>query len=352
MNAHVLHLPTMSQAEACVRQRIGAGLSLAFNLESQPGRLDLHLLHGPVQDRDYAGFECASGALRLSEAQALLGLLSSCPALLPPSDSDAQEHHWYWQLYNHYLSAELQALFGALQPQPVTSQTGQLCAVLQVRCNGLQVCARLQASAPTLLGLLERGQWQPASPEADFNLPLVTALTLGQLRLTRAELAGLRRGDVLLPEQALFSPEGRGTLQLGNWRLGLAQTPDHPLCFTLTQMESHPMNAPIDHFSAGDADHPLHFEQLDEMLHDHEAAPQHDMALFDDLALNLSLRAGHLSLSLGQMRSLAVGSVLTFSGCAPGQAMLYYGERVLGHGELVNVEGRLGLQITRLEALR
>lgn len=341
----------MSQAEASARQRIGAGVSLAFSLDGEPGRLDLHLLHNAGQARDYTGFECATGVLQLSDAEALLSLLSSCPALLP-ADGNAQEHHWYWQLYNHYLSPELQALFGALQPHPAPLPQARLCAVLQVRCNSLQVCARLQAAPETLLGLLQRGNWQASGQAADFNLPLLSALTLGRLSLTRAELASLRPGDVLLPEQALFSPEGIGTLQLGAWHLGLAQMPDHPQCFTLTQMENHPMNAPIDHFSAGDADHSLRLDELDEILHDTQAAAQNDMALFDDLPLNLSLRAGQLSLSLGQMRSLAVGSVLTFSGCAPGQAMLYYGERVLGHGELVNVEGRLGLQITRLEALR
>ncbi|WP_277394973.1 FliM/FliN family flagellar motor switch protein [Pseudomonas viridiflava] len=47
-----------------------------------------------------------------------------------------------------------------------------------------------------------------------------------------------------------------------------------------------------------------------------------------------------------------MGSVLTFNGCTPGHAMLHHGERVLAHGELVDVEGRLGLQITRMEALR
>lgn len=77
--------------------------------------------------------------------------------------------------------------------------------------------------------------------------------------------------------------------------------------------------------------------------------PEGDLSRFDDLPLALTLRAGSLNLSLGQLRNLGVGSVLTFSGCVPGQATLCQGERPLAHGELVEIDGRLGLQITRLE---
>lgn len=67
-----------------------------------------------------------------------------------------------------------------------------------------------------------------------------------------------------------------------------------------------------------------------------------------DLPLALTLRCGQLTLTLGQLRELGSGSVLEINGVAPGQATLCYGERVVAEGELVDVDGRLGLQITRL----
>ena len=68
----------------------------------------------------------------------------------------------------------------------------------------------------------------------------------------------------------------------------------------------------------------------------------------EDLNLELTLRCGTLQLNLGQLRRLAEGVVLEISGIAPGHATLCHGERILAEGELVDVDGRLGLQITQM----
>ncbi|WP_062381831.1 FliM/FliN family flagellar motor switch protein [Pseudomonas abietaniphila] len=68
----------------------------------------------------------------------------------------------------------------------------------------------------------------------------------------------------------------------------------------------------------------------------------------DQLSMALTLRCGTLTMSLGELRRVAAGTVLEVSGITPGYATLCHGERVLAEGELVDVEGRLGLQITRM----
>ncbi|EJO94617.1 type III secretion protein HrcQb [Ectopseudomonas mendocina DLHK] len=69
------------------------------------------------------------------------------------------------------------------------------------------------------------------------------------------------------------------------------------------------------------------------------------------LPLQLTLRCGQLTLSVDQLRQLGSGSVLEIHGVAPGHATLCHGEHVVGEGELVDVDGRLGLQITRMATL-
>ncbi|WP_019411291.1 FliM/FliN family flagellar motor switch protein [Pseudomonas psychrophila] len=66
------------------------------------------------------------------------------------------------------------------------------------------------------------------------------------------------------------------------------------------------------------------------------------------LNLELTLRCGHINLSLSALQHLAPGSVLGISGVTPGHATLCHGERVVAHGELVEVDGHLGLHITRV----
>ncbi|KPB77015.1 FliM/FliN family flagellar motor switch protein [Pseudomonas cannabina] len=75
---------------------------------------------------------------------------------------------------------------------------------------------------------------------------------------------------------------------------------------------------------------------------------QDESPALDSLELELTLRCGELRLTLAELRRLDAGSVLEVSGVAPGHATLCHGEQVVAEGELVDVEGRLGLQITRL----
>ncbi|WP_223536870.1 FliM/FliN family flagellar motor switch protein [Pseudomonas sp. GL-B-16] len=76
-----------------------------------------------------------------------------------------------------------------------------------------------------------------------------------------------------------------------------------------------------------------------------------EFASLANLPLELTLRCGQLSLSLGELRRLSNGTVLVATGVTPGFATLCHGERVVAEGELVDVDGRLGLQITRMASL-
>lgn len=75
-----------------------------------------------------------------------------------------------------------------------------------------------------------------------------------------------------------------------------------------------------------------------------QAAP----SALQSLALDLTLRCGALKLTLGELQRLSAGSIIEVSGIAPGHATLCHDERVVAEGELVDVDGRLGLEITRL----
>ncbi|AHL34295.1 type III secretion system protein [Pseudomonas brassicacearum] len=66
------------------------------------------------------------------------------------------------------------------------------------------------------------------------------------------------------------------------------------------------------------------------------------------VTLALTVRCGEVKLSLEALGRLAAGSVVDVTGMAPGAATLCHEERVVAYGELVDVDGRLGMQITRL----
>lgn len=93
-----------------------------------------------------------------------------------------------------------------------------------------------------------------------------------------------------------------------------------------------------------------HDEEQETACHESEL-PESDTPAPDpleQLPLELTLRCGNLILTLSELRRLASGTVLEVSGITPGHATLCHGERVVAEGELVDVDGRLGLLITRM----
>jgi type III secretion protein Q len=91
--------------------------------------------------------------------------------------------------------------------------------------------------------------------------------------------------------------------------------------------------------------------QDDATSYDEFVPPPAELDPVAHLPLDLTVRCGQLNLSLGQLRQLSSGTVLVANGVTPGFATLCHGERVVAEGELVEVDGRLGLQITRTAAL-
>ncbi|KAA8712079.1 FliM/FliN family flagellar motor switch protein [Pseudomonas cannabina] len=88
--------------------------------------------------------------------------------------------------------------------------------------------------------------------------------------------------------------------------------------------------------------------QDSEPADDEQSQPAPEPAAFESLALDLTLRCGQIKLTLAELRRLDAGTILEVAGIAPGYATLCHGERVVAEGELVDVDGRLGLQITRM----
>jgi len=89
-------------------------------------------------------------------------------------------------------------------------------------------------------------------------------------------------------------------------------------------------------------------QDADEPYEPQSAETQASLDSLDKLPLAVTLRCGSLELTLGDLRRIAAGTVLPVNGVTPGFATLCHGERVVAEGELVSVEGRLGLQITRM----
>ncbi|MBS1121060.1 MAG: type secretion system protein [Deltaproteobacteria bacterium] len=75
---------------------------------------------------------------------------------------------------------------------------------------------------------------------------------------------------------------------------------------------------------------------------------RHDMALPDDAHLELTVQLGTTHLSLRQIANLAVGQIISLGRPLAGPYDIRVGNRLLGQGELVDVDGELGVRIVSL----
>lgn len=153
------------------------------------------------------------------------------------------------------------------------------------------------------------------------TLPVAVTLWIGQTHLTPREFAQIEPGDILLlpPEWSaatarLTLRQGRRWLATGDLRRGQ---------FLIDRVLSTPMSEPV----ADPAPAPLN--------------P-------DDLEIRIDFDLGHLTLPLQELRALQPGYSFTLTRPGPQPVRIVAGHQVLGYGELVQIDERLGVRVTTL----
>jgi type III secretion protein Q len=327
-----LVLPSVAADGVSARRRLGRGLQLRFQVGGEEGQLRLEPGPAPAGVEPLC-FDTARGVVAFSDPGPLLSLLGECPLTLASTGNDVDA--WFWTLFEHHLSPQVRALFGHLRVLPYAQALNFGCRVY-VTLGASRAGGYLWLSADSFLALCAAGPWRPIAAAMPAQFQVEVLVTLGHLQLSVAQVSGLRPGDVVMLEQALFQVQGTGHVQVGRCRLqGRIDDETGPVCLTLTAIEETSVdnNIAAAH-DPGQEDEPV----MDVFGHEP----------FDELNMTLNVRCGTLNLTLGELRNLAPGAVLGVTGYAPGMAGLYYGDRPIGQGQLVEVDGRLGLQLSRV----
>ncbi|MGP2449439.1 FliM/FliN family flagellar motor switch protein [Pantoea stewartii subsp. indologenes] len=322
------HFPLVSRASMQSQNQLACKYSFPFTLGDEVGALSL--LPGHLSSPcALTHWSCALGNFSLGDGIPLLNMLS----LSPFTDQDVQSPACEWELilFNQYLSPELANLFGEIK-RCDRAENDVLSTRLIVRLGERRVEGRLYLSHTSLAHWLRQPGWQPQRYTLPDTLTYVRPLVLGRITLHTSQLHALQEGDVLVPPVNYFSPDGKGCVNIAGYELvGTLQLPHH---FVITHLERTALN-------------PYETEGSDAVSkREHLASDDHvSLAM---LPLSLEVRCGRTRLTLGELQHLQPGSVLTLDNMTPGEADLYYGETLIAQGELVDVEGQLGLQLTRL----
>lgn len=72
------------------------------------------------------------------------------------------------------------------------------------------------------------------------------------------------------------------------------------------------------------------------------------LAVLRKLAVSVEVRLGATTITIGELLDLQPGSVLALDRAADEPVELLVGEQVIARGELVSVEGEMGVRITEI----
>ena len=229
--------------------------------------------------------------------------------------------------------------------------TGVLLAVpARVELAGLEGWARLWTTPSRVDGSqLDASRVRETRP-LDRALAVELSLLVGTATLVAGEVAALEVGDVVLPEHWSARPasQSEAGISPGLWQgdARLVSVYGGPALLVALGSEvafrglerTSPVapRASIDVRGAGEQ------QGSDDMSANENAVPA------AEIPVELSVELGRLTMSVGELSALVPGSVLV-SGIPVGQPVtLRAGARVIARGELVVVDGELGVRISAL----
>lgn len=181
-----------------------------------------------------------------------------------------------------------------------------------------------EAIGAVLTTALERLPGAGSAPERWSGLPVELILGLGQSRLTAEEFRGLASGDiVLLPS----SMPVNAALEL------MLRRADQPLAVAHLQRGQ----LLIDRLVAAAMSEPVHTP-------DAPSAPLDP----DSLPIRIDFDLGSLTLPLRELRAIQPGYSFELDRPEAQAVRIVVGSRVIGHGELIQIDDRLGVRVTAL----
>lgn len=326
MNAQPLVLNKISHSAAQASTRIGAGCTLEFELKQAKGMLTLTPV-ATLNQEQLSKRMTPGGGICLNNVYGFIRMLTP----MPLQNDDQALKTLFWDLAISYLAAPLKPLLGNFaQLDDEVPDTGVSMECLfnwQIQCAEQIQAGQLSMSGDTLAYWLNQAPWQYQDPPAPKQLKLSIALILGRFELFCRAFKALEPGDVVFPQKPQFDTTGKGQITLGKQQVELQwQRSNEYQVTAITERAmttSEPTATPVE--------------------------PDDELDKFDDVELQFTIEAGQLSLPLKQLRTLSIGSILTAEGFTPGQAYLRHRNMVVGRGQLVDVDGRLGLQLQSVE---
>lgn len=184
------------------------------------------------------------------------------------------------------------------------------------------------------------------------HIELRFALTVARARLTRKELRGLRVGDVVIVDEASWRRgarsfraqlKARGAKRWRSWCTAVSDALEEVRQLTLEEFHLDPAPSPTIGsaiFGRAHARNAMATNESSDTLLD----------AFGDAPIDLSVEIAELRMPLEEVAALRVGSVIRTGKAIDDRVSLCVGERAIAEGELVDIDGEVGVRVLRLSS--
>ena len=332
---------SVSSDYADLTRMIGRGRQVRLPQLGDDAVLSLHL---PVAERQIADAEAltlvgSSGLFVLEQGMRLMRALTGIDL---SSEQDTFAERWEW------LQA---ALTGRLAGTPFDfadrilrgTQTDAASAFMlrfNLRTRHHAIITYANAGIAVWREILAKGDWeQERIPAQEYlDLPFAASIGIAKHTLPAQALRRLTVGDIVLPSSSGFTCNGEGLLQIAGLNVRVRYRAPCTLEIIAregklgsTEWENNILHASENEENAG------------------TPAPdqvQDDLSGLSAVSVTLDFELGQVRMLLGEMRALGAGTILTLTGGSPSSIAIRSAGHILGRGEAVDVNGRLGIRIT------
>lgn len=178
-----------------------------------------------------------------------------------------------------------------------------------------------------------------APPVVPSDLPITARVRVGRARLAAHEVAGLAPHDVLLPDEVSVVltdrvPRGRAQLEVPRSRVAWVVDIEGDDRLRVKEIESVVASGPAPRPAGENGERSARMKDMIETL--------------GETPVTVNIEVARLELRLADLAALGVGEVLRTGRPLGAEVTLSVGERVIARGELVDVDGELGVQILEL----
>ncbi|RZI42208.1 YscQ/HrcQ family type III secretion apparatus protein [Herbaspirillum sp. HC18] len=336
---------------------VGLGCSTRF---AQPdATLTLELSH--AESIDWSGalaLAMPRGAIEIEHGVRFMRAMTQIDVT---DEMEADDERWEWMqaaLAGRLADTPFDGADRVLRSVKPNSDAVTLRATLRTGAHA--VTTHMRGAAGAWLDVLQRAAWTPRKlPVAGLlALPYDSTVCVARHTLPAAALRAMAAGDIVLPDSAAFKCDGEGSIQIGGMRLRVRYRA--PCMLDIIDMEGKLDAEELDASEGSEEEVQADFPAEEQAFPDDDGTPEEaqdeppeeaaadgDASGLDTVPVTLDFELGKARMALGDMRALGPGVILPLRGGSPSSISIVTSRRELGRGELVDVDGRLGIRITQ-----